>query len=213
MPIVCKVSAGKNDAAFRFTANAAGNTYSWNVSAPQLPATPLSPLPSIMPGTVTPEMLASRQNNAADFASWIATQSTRLGSAATAYGAYLASQPNAVSQTGAAIQFGMAGTANVVGFGAGAMEQLLPPDARAFGFDSTVDLVNYYISEKFKLFGPITTEVGESMKGADWASSLKKGTRNEDSKNIYPRRKFFLMAQSRIYTNWNWNSFCQLKIF
>jgi len=128
-----------------------GNTYSWNVSAPQLPATPLSSLPSIMPGTVTPEMLASRQNNAADFASWIATQSTRFGSAATAYGAYLASQPHPVSQTGAAIQFGMAGTATAVGFGAGIMEQLFRPNPGQLAVGGLADVITIGIGKNFLL--------------------------------------------------------------
>ena len=111
-----------------FIQNNTGDTYSWNTVAPQLSGMRSSSLPSILNGTVTPEMLADRQNNAADFAGWMATQSGRFSSAATAYGAYLASQPNPVSQAGAGIQLGMAGTATMVGFGASALEQLLRPN-------------------------------------------------------------------------------------
>jgi len=148
-----------------------GNTYSWNVSAPQLPATPVSSLPSIMPGTVTSEMLASRQDNAADFASWIATQSTRFGSAATAYGAYLASQPNAVSQTGAAIQFGMAGTATAVGFGAGVLEQLFRPNPGQLAIGGLADVINTGIGKRFPFAGPAINELNEAVKASSPAST------------------------------------------
>src|SRR5450830_1285698 len=46
--------------------NSTGNTYSWNTVAPQLSGTPSAGLPSIMPGTVTPEMLANRKIYAVD---------------------------------------------------------------------------------------------------------------------------------------------------
>ncbi|MGS0742575.1 hypothetical protein ACVBEF_12170 [Glaciimonas sp. GG7] len=71
----------------------------------------------------------ARRNQGADLAGSISTQAGRFAAAATAYGAYLASQPNVATQTGAAVQFGMAGTATVVGFGASAFEQFLRPDA------------------------------------------------------------------------------------
>ena len=155
--------------------NNTNNTYSWGGQSIQIPAIPVANLPSIMSGSVTPEMLAAKRNDVADAAGWVSTQSGRVGAAATAYATYLASQPNAASQTGAIIQLGIAGTATIVGFGASAFEQILRPNPRGFAFDSMVDMLNFYISERFPMFGPVTTEIGESVKGSDWASSLKSG--------------------------------------
>ena len=126
-----------------------------------------------MNGTVTPEMLANRQDNAADFAGWFATQSTKFGSAATAYGTYLASQPNAVSQTGAAIQFGMAGTATVVGFGASALEQLLRPNVGQTVAEGAVNVVTGAFAEKFRLAGPAINEFGNIVTQSGVAESAK----------------------------------------
>ena len=122
---------------------------------------------------ITPEMLASRQNNAADFASWIATQSTRFGSAATAYGAYLASQPHPVSQTGAAIQFGMAGTATAVGFGAGAMEQLLRPDVGQTAFQGGIAIAVDRLTGRIPILAPALNELGEVIKATPSAHDLQ----------------------------------------
>src|SRR5450830_463178 len=156
-----------------FIQNNTGNTYSWNASAPQLSGIPSSLLPSILNGTVTPEMLANRQNNAADFAGWMATQSGRFSSAATAYGAYLASQPNAVSQAGAAIQFGMAGTATTVGFGASALEQLLRPNVGQTWISGGVDIFTGSLGNKFPLLSPAFTEFGEAVKDTTPAINLQ----------------------------------------
>ncbi|MGC8011092.1 hypothetical protein, partial [Salmonella enterica] len=81
--------------------NNTNNTYSWGGQSIQIPAIPVANLPSIMSGSVTPEMLAAKRNDVADAAGWVSTQSGRVGAAATAYATYLASQPNAASQTGA----------------------------------------------------------------------------------------------------------------
>jgi len=156
-----------------FIQNNTGNTYSWNASAPQLSGIPSSSLPSILNGTVTPEMLANRQNNAADFAGWMATQSGRFSSAATAYGAYLASQPNAVSQAGAAIQFGMAGTATTVGFGASALEQLLRPNAGSLAADvffSGISEASNAIPGYGGVIAPIVNEANEVAKQSGWST-------------------------------------------
>src|SRR5450830_581111 len=156
-----------------FIQNNTGNTYSWNASAPQLSGIPSSSLPSILNGTVTPEMLANRQNNAADFAGWMATQSGRFSSAATAYGAYLASQPNAVSQAGAAIQFGMAGTATTVGFGASALEQLLRPNAGSLAADvffSGISEASNAIPGYGGVIAPIVNEANEVEKQSGWST-------------------------------------------
>src|SRR5450830_972623 len=158
-----------------FIQNNTGNTYSWNASAPQLSGIPSSSLPSILNGTVTPEMLANRQNNAADFAGWMATQSGRFSSAATAYGAYLASQPNAVSQAGAAIQFGMAGTATTVGFGASALEQLLRPNVGQTVIGSAAAGVSQ-VTDKLPggpLLSPITNEFLNQLQDTQSAKEIQ----------------------------------------
>ncbi|MEB0141013.1 MULTISPECIES: hypothetical protein [unclassified Undibacterium] len=67
------------------------------------------------------------KSGTADFAASVSNQAGQFSAYATAYGAYLASQPNAVLQAGALTQYGMAGTATIVGFGASAIEQLLRP--------------------------------------------------------------------------------------
>jgi len=153
--------------------NSTGNTYSWNTAAPQLSGTPSAGLPPIMPGTVTPEMLASRQNNAADAASWVSTQSGRFSSAATAYGAYLALQPNAAYQAGAAIQYGMAGTATVVGFGAGAVEQLLRPNVGQMTVGSLTDMAAKPIMDRLPLYNPVINEALEAWKNSQPANNLQ----------------------------------------
>ncbi|PUA18091.1 hypothetical protein [Glaciimonas sp. PCH181] len=71
----------------------------------------------------------------ADVAGSVSTQAGRFSAAATAYAAYLGSQPNVATQTGAAIQLGMAGTATIVGFGASAVEQLLRPNTGQYFID------------------------------------------------------------------------------
>src|SRR5450830_928324 len=152
--------------------NSTGNTYSWNTAAPQLSGTPSAGLPSILPGTVTPEMLADRKNNAADAANWISTQSGRFSSTATAYGTYLALQPNAISQTGAAIQFGMAGTATVVGFGAGAVEQLLRPNVGQTIYEGALGLGGQIVSDRIPLASPAVNELGEAIKGTSSSQSV-----------------------------------------
>jgi filamentous hemagglutinin len=162
--------------------NNTDNTYSWNNAAPQLSATPSSALPSIMNGIVTPEMLASRQNNAADFASWVSTQSVRFSSAATAYGTYLASQPNAVLQTGAAIQFGMAGTATVVGFSASALEQLLRPNVGQTWVSGGVDIFTGSLGNKFPLLSPALTELGGAVKDSTPAINLQNAINSKGKK-------------------------------
>jgi filamentous hemagglutinin len=111
----------------------------------------------------------------ADGAGWLSTQSGRFAAAATAYGTFLANSPNPILQAGAATQLSMAWTATLVGFGASATEQLLRPNYKGFGFDSTVDLANFYMSDKFPLLGPATTEIGENLKGSNWAKPLKNG--------------------------------------
>ncbi|MDY7579776.1 hemagglutinin repeat-containing protein [Herbaspirillum sp. RTI4] len=94
---------------------------------------------------------------------------------------YLASQPNAASQGGAAIQFGMAGTAALVGFGASALEQLLRPDMGLTLVSGSVDIFTGYLGNKFPLLSPAFTEVGEAAKNTTPVTNLQnylnKGTK------------------------------------
>jgi filamentous hemagglutinin len=131
---------------------------------------------------MTASELMKRRELAADFASDISRQSGRFAAAATAYGTYLASQPNPVSQTGATVQFGLAGTATAVGLGAQGVEQALRPDAGKAVSEGAVDVFVHGVSGKLPGLGPAITEAGEQFKGS---STIK--DRQESINNIFKK--------------------------
>ncbi|MDY7579773.1 hypothetical protein RGU70_15775 [Herbaspirillum sp. RTI4] len=60
----------------------------------------------------------------------------------------------------------MAGTATVVGFGAGALEQILRPNVGATWIGGGVDIFTNSLGKEFPLLGPAFTELGESIKNS-----------------------------------------------
>ncbi|GGI54704.1 two-partner secretion domain-containing protein [Oxalicibacterium solurbis] len=117
--------------------------------------------------------LVQRRNNAADFASWLSTQSGRFSSLSTAYGAYLSMNPNPVSQAGAATQYGMAGIAEIVEFSAGALEQFLRPNIGATTVNSLTDLAAKPMMDRYPLGAPFTNEVLEMWKNSSTAQEMQ----------------------------------------
>ncbi|MEB0012130.1 hypothetical protein QN379_17905 [Glaciimonas sp. Gout2] len=87
---------------------------------------------------VDPPLLTRDQM--ADVAGFFATQAGWIGSAAAMAGAIPG--PHTLAAEDAAL------FATLVGFGAGGLEQILRLNAKNIGVDGTIDLINYYISEK-----------------------------------------------------------------
>lgn len=114
--------------------------------------------------SMTAEEFAQRRNSAADIASAVSTQAGRFSAAATAYGMVLASSPEPLSKAGAVTQFGLAGTATVIGFGAQTVEQLLRPDLDGLIRGSLVDYGVKIVSDKVPVASPAITEIGEALK-------------------------------------------------
>ncbi|PUA18087.1 hypothetical protein C7W93_19880 [Glaciimonas sp. PCH181] len=115
----------------------------------------------------------AKRNQGADLAGNISSQAGRFAAAATAYGAYLASQPNAAGQAAAGIQLGMAGTATVVGFGASAVEQLLRPNTGQYLYENTFDLGVGKITIKFPIASPVLIVGGEVIKNSGYSPDIK----------------------------------------
>ncbi|MEB0012123.1 hypothetical protein QN379_17870 [Glaciimonas sp. Gout2] len=130
-------------------------------------------------GIAPPRTQAERdaqRNQGADLASDISTQAGRFAAAATAYGTYLASQPNAAAQGVAAIQFGMAWTATIAGFGAAAFEQALRPDFGQSTIDMSTSIFGDLLGKTAPIASPITNEIIEKIKNTqeviNWRDKL-----------------------------------------
>lgn len=121
---------------------------------------------------MTVSELMRRREQAADFASDFSRHSGRFAATATAYGTYLASQPNPVSQTGATVQFGLAGTATVIGFGASAVEQILRPNVGAMAIDFAAAIAGELSTRAFPLAAPLTNEIVEQIKNTPQVNDL-----------------------------------------
>ncbi|MFJ4294399.1 hypothetical protein ACIP1U_32265 [Cupriavidus sp. NPDC089707] len=113
----------------------------------------------------SPQEIADRRTNVADVASSLSQQAGRVSAAAGAAAAVPGiHQPGAVVTALGATAFGLT---------ASAIEQIARPNAKAFGFDSTVDLINFTVSERYPMGSPVFNEVAESVKGSEWAKPYK----------------------------------------
>lgn len=108
-------------------------------------------------------------------ASSLSTQAGRFASAATAYGTVLANSPNPVMQAGALTQFGMASGATIIGFMAGATEQMLRPNVGQTMVEGSIAVVVDRLSGMVPIFSPVFNEIGEALKATPQSTNLQKG--------------------------------------
>lgn len=123
--------------------------------------------------SMTAEELAQRRNSAADIASSVSTQAGRFSAAATAYGTVLASSPDPLSKAGAVTQFGLAGTATVIGFGAQTVDQLLRPNAGQGLYEGALGLGAELMIGKFPTAAPLINEASQTISNHESSVYIK----------------------------------------